>query len=234
MRYAILIFALLAGFAGPLAGHAVAQATPVSPVPQATRSAADGSVTVDGVAAQIEDDILTESEVRELAGFQKLLDGHAKTREELIRELADQWIVRGEADTAKYPPPTPADVDTAYTHLVAQFRSPQEFRDRCVAAGLSEAAVRRMLAQQLYLARFLDYRFRSAAQIDDTQIETYYNTEFAPKLKAAGQPVPPLEQVSDTIREVLVQRAIDDRATQWLDDTRDHLKIDIAPQGSQQ
>jgi hypothetical protein len=44
--------------------------------------------------------------------------------------------------------------------------------------------------------------------------------------------VPPLDDVDDTIREVLIQRAINDRATKWLDDTRDRLRIDIVSQGS--
>lgn len=232
MRSAIIISVLLARLAAPTAKPAVAQA-PATASP-ALPSAADGSVAVDGVAARIEDDVLTESEVHELAAFQELVDGQAKARPDVIRELTDQWIIREEADVAKYPPPTAADVDTAYKHLVAQFASPEEFRNRCVAVGISDAAVRRMLTQQMYLARFLDYRFRPAAQVDDEQIETYYNTEFAPQLRSTGQPVPPLDDVSDTIREVLIQRAINERATQWLDDTRDHLKIDVMPQEDQQ
>jgi hypothetical protein len=37
--------------------------------------------------------------------------------------------------------------------------------------------------------------------------------------------------VSDTIREVLIQRAISERAAKWLDATREHLKIDVVTQG---
>lgn len=188
---------------------------------------------VDGVAARIEDDILTESEVRELGAFQQLVEGATKPREELIRELADQWIVRGEIETAKYPPPSAADVDRAYAQLQGQFGSPEEFAKRCAAVGLSEAGVRRMLLQQLYLSRFLDFRFRPAAQIDSKQVEAYYNDQFAPQLKAKNQEVPQLDAVEDTIREVLVQRAINDRATQWLDDTRSRLKIDVVAHGAQ-
>ena len=51
--------------------------------------------------------------------------------------------------------------------------------------------------------------------------------EFAAPLKKHGQPVPELDDVDDTIREVLVQRAINDRATAWLDDTRTRLRIDV-------
>ena len=98
--------------------------------------------------------------------------------------------------------------------------------------GLTEPAIRRILSQQLFLSRFIDYRFRPAAQVDDKQIEAYYNEEFAPQLKAKNQAVPALDAVEDTIREVLVQRAISDRAAKWLDDTREHLKIDIVMQGA--
>jgi hypothetical protein len=196
-------------------------------------SAAPGPQTVDRIAARIEDDIIMESDVRELAGFQELVDGHSKSRSELIRELAGEWIVRGEADGAKYPTPTNDDIENAYTRLAGQFASPEEFRKRMAAAGLSGTAVRRILGQQLYLSRFLDYRFRPSAQVDQKQIETYYQEEFAPQLKGRGQPVPPLDAVADTIREVLVQRAITDRANQWIDETRAGLKIDVIADGSQ-
>lgn len=174
-----------------------------------------------------------ESDVRELAGFQELVDGHSKSRSELIQELAGEWIVRSEADGAKYPRPTNDDIDNAYKRLAGQFASPEEFQKRMAASGLSEAAVRRMLGQQLYLSRFLDYRFRPSAQVDQEQIETYYKEEFAPQLKARGERVPPLDNVADTIREVLVQRAITDRANQWIDETRAGLKIDVIDDGSQ-
>jgi hypothetical protein len=185
------------------------------------------------MAARVEDDIIMESDVRELAGFQELVDGHFKTRDELIQELAGEWIVRGEADTAKYPQPTNEDIEHAYVRLAGQFASPQEFQKRTARAGLSEAGVRRILGQQLYLSRFLDYRFRPSAQVDQKQMETYYNEEFAPQLKARGQAVPSLDTVADTIREVLVQRAITDRANQWIDETRAGLKIDVIADGSQ-
>jgi hypothetical protein len=232
----ILILTCMAWLAGPAARCGLAQTQPPSSpsLSPAQEPAADlGGQPIDGVAARVEDDILTDSEIRELAAFQQLIEGQSKPRDELIRELADQWIVRGEADAGKYPQPTQEDVDRAYKQLVAQFSSPEEFDKRRTAVGLSEAAVRRMLAQQLYLARFLDYRFRPAAQVDEKQIQAYYDDEFAPQLKARGETVPPVEDVEDTIREVLIQRDINTLSKQWLDDTRGSLKIDIVSNGEQ-
>jgi len=224
MRRFVLILVVVAWFVGVSPSTTAAQSAgsaalpaPSSPIPR----------TIDGVAARIEDDILTESEVRELGAFQQLVDGQSKPRADLIRELGDQWIVRGEATAAKYPQPSEEDVDHAYAQLAARFSSPEEFKSRCTAVGLTQNEIHRLLSQQLYLARFLDYRFRPAAQIDQKEIESYYNDELVPELKSRGQQIPTLDDVEDTIREVLVQRAISERAAQWLEETRARLKIDI-------
>ena len=113
-------------------------------------------------------------------------------------------------------------------------RLPRSTPGAATQPGLSEAAVRRMVAQQLYLARFLDYRFRPAAQVTDDQIEAYYRNEFSPQLKERNEAIPPLASVQDTIREVLIQREIDDRSQKWLDDARGRLHIDVYSQGAQQ
>jgi hypothetical protein len=233
MRRAIFILAWLTWFGAPGPKRAFAQTHSLSGSASTTASTADPKAqSIDGIAARIEDDILTESEVRELGAFQELVDGKPKPRDEVIKELADQWIVRGEASLAAFPAPPRADVDRAFDEFVKQFPSAEEFRSRCAAVGLTEAAVRRILAQQLFLSRFIDYRFRPAAQVDQPQIEAYYKDEFAPQLEAKKQAVPPLEDVEDTIREVLIQKAITERAAKWLDDTREHLKIDVAPAGA--
>ena len=185
------------------------------------------SRNIDGVAARIEDDVITESEIRELGAFEQLVDGKPKSRAELIRLLADQWLVRTEAVTARYAQPSTADVNRAVAEFEKQFSSQDEFQKRCAEAGLSQAALRRLIAQQLYLSRFIDYRFRPAAQITDQQVENYYNNEFVPQLKTRNQTVPPLDDVDDTIREILILRAIQARADKWLADTRDRVKLDI-------
>src|SRR5580693_4437175 len=224
VRRLITIVGLFASLAGPRAMQTHAQSSTQAAPPDASRDLA--ALPIDGVAARIEDDVILESEVRELAAFQVLSDGQSKPRNELLRELADQWIVRGEANTAKFPFPSADEVENAYRQFVKQFPALEEFQKRLAAVDLTEAAVKRILAQQLYLAHFLDYRFRAAAQIDSKEVEKYYNQEFAPQLKARNETVPPLDDVEDTIREVLIQRAISDRAAKRMSESRDKLKLD--------
>lgn len=207
--------------------RAWAQQTPPRPT-----TSEESPATIDGIAARIEGDVITDSEVRELAAFQELVDGRSKSRDELIQELADQWIVRQEAAAVTYSQPSKEDVDNAYQQLVKQFPSVDEFKRRCETLALTEEAVRHMVEDQLYLSRYLDHRFRPAVQVTPEQIEAYYQQEFAPQLKVRGETVPPLDDVEDTIREVLIQRGINESALKWLDDTRGRLKIDIVSQGA--
>lgn len=200
----------------------------------AAPTTAGASQPIDGIAVRIESDIITDSEVAELAAYQRLVDGKAKPRAGVIRELIDQWIVRGEAEAAQYPQPSAADVDRAYAELQKQFGAAADFKNHCADAGISEAAVRRMLARQIYLTRFLDFRFRPAAQVDSQQIQNFYQNQLAPKLRANGQKIPSLADVEPEIRETLVQQEIDALSIQWLDDTRSGLTIDIMPQGAGQ
>jgi hypothetical protein len=229
MRRALATIACFAWLATVGAGEANARRQETGP--QASTPEAGQTETIDAIAVRIESDIITDSEVEELAAYQKLVDGKSKPRADVVRELIDQWIVRGEATAAQYPEPSTAEVDGAYAQLQKQFPSPEAFKNRCAQLQLDDAAVRSILEQQLYLARFLDFRFRPAAQVDPQQVKAYYQTQLAPRLKAQGEKVPPLEDVESEIREVLVQQEIDTLSKQWLDDTRSGLSIDILPPG---
>ncbi|MGH9715746.1 MAG: hypothetical protein ACRD4R_03320 [Candidatus Acidiferrales bacterium] len=233
MRRAPAILASLACLAA-LAGPATIRASTRAPRVRAATATPGSSKpeTIDGIAVRIESDIITDSEVAELAAYQKLVDGKSESRAEVIRELIDQWIVRGEAQATQYPQPSAADVDRAYAELQKEFGTTAEFKDRCAEAGINEVAVRRILTQQIYLSRFLDFRFRPAAQVDSQQIRKYYQTQLVPKLKAKGQKIPPLADVEPEIHEVLIQRDIDALSKQWLADTRSGLTIDILPRGA--
>lgn len=229
MNRRLVIFAAFLIWSIPARIGAQTQQSP--PDPEAAGVTNNRPRTVDGVAVRIEDDIIMESEVRELGKFQELVDGKEKPREELLAELEDQWIIRGEAKASKFGPPAPEDVDKEYASLVSQYGSPEKFQEQLKFVGLTEKDVRRLVADQLYFSRFLDYRFRPAAQVDDTQVEAYYRDEFVPAMKAKGQSTPPLEDVRERIHEVLVQQAITERADKWMDETRGQLRIEIPSEG---
>ncbi|MGH9686364.1 MAG: hypothetical protein ACRD5K_04650 [Candidatus Acidiferrales bacterium] len=232
MRRALFICAFLAGLIQPAAARRFPRAQKTADAPAS--ASASKPVPIDGIAVRIESDIITDSQVDELAAYQKLVNGKSNPRAEVIRELIDQWIVSGEATATQYPKPFPADLDRNFAQLEKRIGSPADFEKRCADAGISVRAVRGILTEQIYLSRFLDFRFRPAAQVDAKQVQKYYQDVLAPQLKAKGEKAPSIADVEPEIREVLVQQDIDALSKQWLDDTRGGLTIDILSQGARQ
>ena len=81
----------------------------------------NSSQILDGVAVRIESDIITESELTELAEFQQLVQGRAAQRSEIINELIDQWIVKNEAQSSQFLRPLPEEIDKAFADLSQLF-----------------------------------------------------------------------------------------------------------------
>ncbi len=182
---------------------------------------------VDRIAARIEGDIILLSQVRELGAFQQLVEGRAETDNQLLSELIEQWVVQTEANESHFPQPAQSEVDRELARLVEQFGGPEAYAAKLRGLGLSAVQVRQLLVRQIYVERYIDYKFRPSAQIQSADIGKYYQNELLPELAKKNQPRPRLADVEAQIRELLTQRAITDLATKWLEETKSRLKIEV-------
>jgi hypothetical protein len=190
-------------------------------------SAPSPQQVVDRIVARIENDIITLSEVRELAAYQQLIDGRSEPNDRLLNELIEQWVVNNEATAAQFPPAAESEVNREVARIQGRFPTPQAYQERLAALGLTPQTVRRIVAQEIYLARYLDYKFRPAVQISDEEIARYYQEHLVPALLAKNQKAPPLSDVSEQIRELLIQQGVNKRADSWFDETKSRLNIEI-------
>jgi parvulin-like peptidyl-prolyl isomerase len=215
MRRLIPIFALVfaaASVAPPSFGNA---ATPQS-----------GRV-VDRIVARIEGDIILQSQVRELGALQQLIDGHAESDDKLLDELIQQWVVETEASASHFPQAAQSEIDRELARLREHFSSPENYASRLNQLGLSAEQVRRLLSRQIYVARYIDYKFRPSVQVEPAAIDAYYKQELLPELAKTNQSAPSRAEVDAQIRELLIQRGISDLTAKWLEDTKSRLKIEI-------
>ena len=218
MRNATITFVLLLSAAGApreFSGSATLQSARV----------------VDRIVARIEDDIILLSQVRELGAFQQLIDGHAESDDKLLQELIEQWMVETEATASHFPQPAQSEVDRELTRLKEHFANPENYASRLSELGLSAAQVRQLLSRQIYVERYVDYKFRPSVQIQPSDIDAYYQKELLPDLAKNNQPAPHRAEVEEQIRELLIQRGISDMTVKWLDDTKARLRIEIETAG---
>src|SRR5260370_7856414 len=114
---------------------------------------------LDQIAARGESDIILLSQVRTLSRYQMLVDGKSESDDAILDRLIDQWIVRSEADTARFPHPADVEIAHGVEHLQASFASPEEYQARKKQSGLSDKEIDRMVAGQLYFSHYLALRF---------------------------------------------------------------------------
>ena len=189
---------------------------------------------VDRIVARVEDDIILQSQVRQLGAFQKLVDGSSESDDKLVNELIEQWIVQTEASAAHFPQPAKSEVDREMARLSGQFADTAKYQARLNELGLSATDVREMLTRQIYVERYLDSKFRPTVQVAQADIDAYYKVQLVPELAKKNEPPPARAAVQEQIREVLVQRQISDLTMKWLDDTKSRLRIEIEKPGPSQ
>ena len=192
-----------------------------------TAMCARGQELLDQIAARVESDIILLSEVRTLSKYQMLVDGKSESDAAILDRLIDQWIVRNEADTARFPHPSELEIAHGVEHLQASFASPEEYQARKKQAGLTDKEIERMLGQQLYLSNYLDSRFRPAVQLNAKQVEDFYEKAVVPRAKARNQPAPTLEASREYIQQALVQEGINEQSDIWLKESRSRLHVEI-------
>lgn len=181
---------------------------------------------LDRVVARVEGDVILLSEMRALGKYQQLVDGKAESDAQILDRLIDQWIVRNEAETARFPHPTGAEITRGVERVQASFASPEEYARHRKQCGLSDADVRSMVASQLYLTEYLDSRFRSSVQVDPKQIEEFYQTAVLTRAKGRNQTPPSLEASKEYIQQALVQREINEQTERWLKESHARLHVE--------
>jgi len=87
-----------------------------------------------------------------LGRYQLFIDGKSESDAQILDRLIDQWIVRNEANAARYPQLSDEEVQRSLARLKRSFSSPAEFEDRRRQSGLSSEELQAMVKSQLYLS----------------------------------------------------------------------------------
>jgi peptidyl-prolyl cis-trans isomerase SurA len=94
------------------------------------------------------------------------------------------------------------------------------------AHGLTSDRVESYLRYRLEILRFIEQRFRQGIQISEQQIETYYRDTLLP-MYAPGEAVPPLNDVSPRIQEILLQQQVNVLFDNWLTNLRKQGDVEV-------
>lgn len=219
-------FALTLGTALALAAPARARAQTAPAVP------------LDSVVAVVNRQVILLSDIEDDIQM-SALDPSAHgtlTRQHALEELISRALIQQQIRREDLPAimPTAAEISARLEEIRRQ--SPACVRANCSTAEgwraflaahhLTQYRVESYLRNRMEILRFIEERFRQGIQIAPEQIEAYYRDTLTPQYPP-GASVPPLNQVSSRIQEILLEQQVNDLFDSWLDNLRSEGDVEI-------
>jgi hypothetical protein len=198
---------------------------------------------VDRVVASVGHRVITQSDVEMEFRYEAFLSGQsipvpplqAASLKSACERLIDQQVLEIEFETE--PQEVAEDSARARARLTevkkrygsaAAFEAALRSLGAAGGAAVTEQDVLGRLTRQDRILRLIDERLRPSAGVEPAEIEAYYHASFVPEYERRSKaPAPPLAEVADQIREILVQRKIDQQLTAWLASLRKERHVRI-------
>ena len=107
------------------------------------------------------------------------------------------------------------DFDAAWTATVNRAGGAGALAERLASIGLPESALRALVRRAAVVEAYVATRFEPFVRPSPAEVEKAWQAEFAPKLKAAGKPVPELSAVRSELEALLRERKLADEVDGW-------------------
>lgn len=235
----LLIVALLAALQpGALASEPAVWQAPgrraATPLSAARLAVAQKPEVLDRLLVSIGDEAITQSDVEREYGIELLLEGKtpseipdAATLQQTCERLVNQRLLALESPTgAAVPENLKAAALQELVEVRNRFPNPGAYQTALETLATNEQELLGRLIEQRQILQTIDQRLRPAAAPEAAEIETYYRETFVPEyLRRNKGPAPPLAEVENQIRELVVQKKIDQLLAQWLEELKSRRRV---------
>ncbi len=187
---------------------------------------------IDRIVAVVNDEPVLLSDVEQAIaidlnrpdGIDNPLDETRRRRQTLDR-LIDQRLRLREVERFTTSPVPAAEIDAQVATLARRHAHAADWHAYLESVGLDEDALRHLIRRQLRVLHYIEERLAPRVLIGPDEIQAYYRSTLRDALVAQGEPVPPLEEVRDAIREVLHERQLNVEIARWTDTLRTNATI---------
>lgn len=189
---------------------------------------------LDRVLVQVNSLVILQSDLDTELQLQKLMSGTPDTpatqadRQAALDRLIDRVLLKQEMRGIDLLPSS----DPQITAQIAEIRkhikgadTDDGWRRLLAQAGLTEGEVRDCIAEQVNTNLFLEAKFRPTLSVNNARIQSYYKEVLVPELKKKGSAVPPLQEVSAQIEQILAEQTLNDLFGEWIKGLRNQARI---------
>jgi hypothetical protein len=189
---------------------------------------------LDRTIAVVNHHLVTWSDLDEQMRFEALENGRAlkdlgeAERRTAFDHLVQYRILRDQMQGTL--PPTSQEVDSQIAEVRAGWQMEKDdakWAATLQSYALTAAELHELVANQVEILKFMDFRVRPLVRVSRAEVEEYYADTLAPEVIAKGQTPEPVEQVAAKIRELLVEQKVNREMEKWLENLRTQSSVQL-------
>ena len=192
--------------------------------------------TLDSVVASVGDNAITAHDVIEEYHFERFLEAESPTglpsreeRQAALNRLISQTLLAEQIQRPAKPSGNGAkNAEDTLKSVREKFANRQAYNTALQSLGMTEPQVLKRLELYEHTLQMINNRLRPAALPDPNEVEAYYQKTFVPEYaKEHKDPPPPLDEIRDQIREILVQKKMNELLDRWLNRLKSTHRVTI-------
>ena len=173
------------------------------------------AVIIDKIAAIVNEDVITQSEVDATGKLELRLAGLPKS-ESALQNRIDFHLALQQLKTQPPVLLTEEEIQSAYDSIRLRYGGDEELVAFLGSIGMSRDDLLQEIRDQLSIRKFIRDRFRPFVNITLEDAEDYYEKVYKPAGEMLARDVPPFAEVFPEIQTLLVESKIQDRIAEWV------------------
>jgi hypothetical protein len=171
---------------------------------------------IDKVVAVVDGHIITASDMRQERDILvRLSENPVDDDKALVHQLIDNYLI--ETQITDFPGIDVTDIDVD-----------QELQKSVTREGAPSPALREAVRLRVRMRKYFEMRFVQFIQASDEDVSKYYKDVFVPEAeKRELNPIPPLAQVTELIRNNVIQERLSHEINIWLEAIRRRSNIEV-------
>ena len=187
---------------------------------------------VDQVAALVEGEVISLSEVRKLVQYKgwEVPEEPQKRRDlylTVLDQIINQKLISRQAQQTPGIGISQEEVDIQLQAYQRRFSSQVQFQENLKSMEMTESDLREVIQRELAVWKFVQNRFEPFIILLPQQIQKYYDETLVPQLRETGAPLPALELVQEQIREILILERTNQEMDRWVRNTRRKAQVKV-------
>jgi hypothetical protein len=188
------------------------------------------AVTVDRIAAVVDQQVLTVSEISQMVTvrfFPRTAESDDEYRREVLESLIAQALRYRDVERFGAQDVPRDSIEARLTEIQRRFSSEDEFNASLTRAELTLDELRALIKRQLQVETYIHERFAPLIFVPTDEIEAYYRGAWSQQRRERGLAIPPLNEVREEIRSLLRARRLQNEIESWTSRLRQRANVDI-------